>query len=291
MIQAVGASRLGVGQESIVAVRRAVQHCNDLPVLDHVLTSLLDVLGRPRPALRHIARVVEGDAVLCAQVLRSANRQDDGVYSSARGAVRALGVDRMRRIFMPATSGRSGGYASCAEQEQARVTSRIAYYFAVLGVVHCDPEDALVAGLLHNMGALLFAHAAPELHARLGNYACVTGRDVHAIQKDILGIDQAEAGAYILHRWSIPARIVDAVAWQRRPSARFGFDLCGGVHIASTLARRVLSPARRAEFDMAYLRTVGTVGNLELWSEIATKIAHESSPTEERADAEAAADR
>lgn len=97
-----------------------------------------------------------------------------------------------------------------------------------------DPEAALTAGLLHNLGlAVLSLHE--RVAARLLLEVGATGLQLGPAESRLLGFTHAELGARLAEQWSYPAELVTAIAEhdEAAPSSRLG----ALVHVADRLVR------------------------------------------------------
>lgn len=95
-------------------------------------------------------------------------------------------------------------------------------------------EEALAAGLLHNVGLSLVSLHAVDVFAALLELAG-EGRPLAPLELDALGVTHARLGALAAERWGCPARLVEAIAGHddERPAA----PLARGVRHADLLMR------------------------------------------------------
>jgi putative nucleotidyltransferase with HDIG domain len=102
-----------------------------------------------------------------------------------------------------------------AWRHAATVSTGARQLAAMVGVGTSD--EASVAGLLHDVGKVVFASVVPELAARA--VAIARGRSVPVWQaeREVLGFDHAEVGAALLRSWALPAAVSEAVRWHHRP--------------------------------------------------------------------------
>src|SRR5690606_14877465 len=140
-----------------------------------------------------------------------------------------------------------------AMQERALATSQLA------GKLLAGPssELAATAGLLAEVGLLL-----PGIED-----SALPGSDDPLTEIKAGSPGYAEAGAYLLGLWGLPTPIVEAVAHQSRPRRMRsgGFWVTGAVHVASALVRGTT-------VDESYLHSVGVLGKLPQWREMAERI-------------------
>ena len=85
----------------------------------------------------------------------------------------------------------------------------------------CNPDDAFIAGLFHDIGMLL---------AQTNRNALVPDIQGQA------GADHGDVGGWLVERWKLPAGIVEAVRYHHRPEeASIDPPLTAAVHVADVL--------------------------------------------------------
>lgn len=139
----------------------------------------------------------------------------------------AFDINRARPFWLHALG------AACAARAVARISG--------LG----RSDDALVMGLLHDLGKLAITEHLPDLAAAV--------RDA---EMAVLGCDHAAVGRFLCEHWSLPRDYRDAIAGhhdfsqacdENRPWAAL-------VHLADIIARAMLS-GNAGEFGMPILDT------------------------------------
>jgi HD-like signal output (HDOD) protein len=73
-----------------------------------------------------------------------------------------------------------------------------------------DPDAALAAGLLHNIGLMLMSVTAPNVFRQLLE-AANAGARLAPYEHELLGVTHAELGALVTERWSYPPLLVAAI--------------------------------------------------------------------------------
>jgi putative nucleotidyltransferase with HDIG domain len=88
-------------------------------------------------------------------------------------------------------------------------------------------DEAFLAGVLHDVGKVVFATKAAALSSGASAVDIVAQMEAH----------HAEVGAYLLGLWGFPNSIVEAVAFHHTPglASEKGLGLSGIVHIADRL--------------------------------------------------------
>jgi putative nucleotidyltransferase with HDIG domain len=128
-------------------------------------------------------------------------------------------------------------------------------------------DEAFVAGILHDIGRLLFALVIPDEYVKFLNSKPTPpmspGRE--AEERERFGVTHAELGAYLLGIWGMPYPIIEAVAHHHHLGQveSVAFGALESVQVASQLVDLgALSPE-----ETAYLERLGMAGRLEGWLE------------------------
>jgi HD-like signal output (HDOD) protein len=140
------------------------------------------------------------------------------------------------------------------------------------------PDQAYLAGLLHNMGLLIFLSRGGEKLARLIDQVKNTDTPVSDLEMEIFGFTRSEAAAYVLSLWKIPPRIIEAILLQNKPndSDYDGVSALTAVHVASCLLKpSVMTNCDRLfdmNMDIPYLQRLHIMDRLPQWQLMADKI-------------------
>ena len=219
----------------------------EIEVLSTPVLSALQVLNNPDSTPDEIERVISVDPALTTTVLKFANSAYFGcsskVHTVKEAAVR-LGVGMISRMLYLSSSqsfsGRSlQGYGlSAGSLWDSMIAAAVATSLLEKHLGTKAPHYTFTAALLHNIGKLV-----------MGNYLEVDADPICALtaqeeltfeqaEERILGINHAEVGAELLHRWSVPDEIVQVVRWhldpEQCPGDKMAVDF---VHVASTIAK------------------------------------------------------
>lgn len=265
------------------SVRAVVGRIERLPPRPRAYGDLVSVLASPDSSATDVARVVEREPALVAKLLQLVNSSFFRLarqISRVDEAVVHLGLDQIRSLVLSAeifqcAAGLSPASDLSVEQIQrhALLTARIA--------ARIDPErgragEAFLAGIVHEIGLLVLGLEMPERVSLAVAQARTGGQDLHRSMRTSLGVSAAEAGAFLLGLWGLPAPILEAVAWHRAPAqVDHGrtFGLAGVLHVADALAGvyvpSVDGLAARAAVDEAYLADAGVAGRLASFLDVA----------------------
>jgi putative nucleotidyltransferase with HDIG domain len=158
------------------------------------------------------------DPVMAAQVLSLANSVRFGArleITRVKEAIQRVGVPEARRSLLGA--GISALFASKALHELWAHSQRVAELaWIVAGLCGEDRGAAYTAGLLHDIGRLVFLRQAGEIQAE--EWRWIDGGFPLLYAETLArGEDHAERGAALLSEWGLPSEIVDAVRLHHRP--------------------------------------------------------------------------
>src|SRR5690606_33330476 len=81
-----------------------------------------------------------------------------------------------------------------------------------------DPEEAYLAGLLHDIGLLIIdQHLGRHVPAIVG--LVEKGSSLHDATQEVLRFDPTQLGAYVAWRSQFPGRLVSAIEFHHKPDA------------------------------------------------------------------------
>lgn len=262
------------------AVREVVGRLDKLPSIPETYFKLTRAIDDPSARTDAISNIVQNDPAMSAKVLQLVNSAYFGMsrpLSSISQAISYLGIDLLKglaltlNVFAAHDARTSTGLSLEALQQTAILTARVAKRMVE------DPKDgeaAFSAGLLHEVGAIILAMAAPGDSAAVIREVEASGRPAHTVERELLGATHAEVGGYLLGVWGLPLPIVEAVAYHHAlPLVPRGErDMAAIVHVASTLAAHSLAKGGRSpghDLDMAGLEAAGASAKLPRWTELA----------------------
>ena len=266
-------------------VRNIVSGTGALPSLPHIYSQIMALMQKPDCSVGEVAAAVEQDVAMSAKVLQLVNSASVGLHnriSSPAQAVSLLGLGTLRamlllvhifdnfRIKEPAilaffSSFHSHSMAVC--QASRRIAQMETQDKNLI-------QESAIAGMLHDVGRLIFASNFPERYAKiLKSKAFLDERELVAAETEEFGSSHQEAGAYLLAIWGLSDPVVEAVAYHHQPlsSAIRTFSPLATVHFADCLFPPQppdslrLPPPAPSEPDFEFYSTLGLEGHLETW--------------------------
>ena len=214
------------------------------PGMPATAAKLLPLLDNPDSTPSEVENIVKYDPGLTANILKLTNSAYFGIptkVSSVRQAVILLGWKRLLQVVtticmsglmkkaIPGYDLRSG------ELWRHSIAVSVAAEILVKALKISDADEVFTAALLHDIGKLILGSFVKKDLAQIE--AMVTkGIAFDVAESMVLGTNHAEVGGKILHKWSFPAELVNAVQWHHDPeSCENSCVLSDIVHVANSL--------------------------------------------------------
>ena len=217
--------------------------------VEKLITLTLDEEASPRK----IAELISIDPALSAKLLRLVNSP---FYSFAQRistvtqAVVILGISSLRNIALSISvldlfQNRRRLRSYLPRFLEHSLASGVAARFLAQETDYPLPEEAFMAGLLHDIGTLVLFECLPDLYPEVLNEA--TDRQVSLMETEVsmLGIHHARAGELLCRSWGLPRSLELAIRHHGDPNLQWKkgnreSDLIVLTRLAS-LAARALS--------------------------------------------------
>jgi HD-like signal output (HDOD) protein len=147
-----------------------------------------------------------------------------------------------------------------------------------------SPDDAWLAGLLHDIGYWVLVQECPDELARALQMSQNQHLPLFECERLTTGATHAEIGAYLLGLWGLPYSIVEAVALHHSPRAitPHGYDLLGALTVSHALLESsgahawIASGNDDPEVNASYLASLNAPFD---WQEAQRRVQASASPT------------
>ena len=195
--------------------------------MPQILIKLLAHLQADDLGMPELAALVAKDAGMTGKILTVANSSAyhrNGRQPSLEQAMVALGTDMIKTlvisdsVFQTFNSFPNSGATDLRAFWKNSLTAAVLAREAARRMNYSQPEEAYLAGLLHNVGRLALLATAPKEYAF--NFTARDDEDLCAVEQRTLQITHAEAGAWLIERWQLDSFLADSVLYHHEPSAR-----------------------------------------------------------------------
>lgn len=221
-------------------LRRRVGRLRSMPTLPKLLERIAAALEDPEVDFGGLADLVEIDQALTAQILRLANSAFYTSQSSithvsqalvtlgtvvTRSVVLSTSVIDLRSTPLRGFWEHSLGCAAAAGA-LAKVTGL------------ASVEEAVAAGLLHDLGKVALWKELPDVFADVLARAERERRSFRAVERELIGIDHSDIAAWLVEGWRFPPCLGEPITLHHEPSrARAARAETAIVHVADALVR------------------------------------------------------
>lgn len=207
--------------------RSKVIQCPSLPTLPTVAVEVLELTRDENVVLAAIAKSIQNDQALTSKILRTVNSSYYGLTTPCPSIARALtylGLNTVKSLvlsfslvecFRQSDSGQSSFdytrhwrrslYSACAARSIAQATQMI------------DPEEAFIASLLQDIGALAMHIAMKAEYDEINTRCHLDHETLAPLERQVFGLDHAEAGGDLAERWRLPPALVEAIRHHHQP--------------------------------------------------------------------------
>ncbi len=214
------------------ALEALFQRLSELSSLPSIALRIIEAAVDEGTDAEDLRRLIEKDPALSARIIRIVNSSFYAVrqeVADLKSAIALLGTKQIRNIAITVFVSRQFRPASSSETldrnrlwNHAMAVGAIARLLATT-TRKCDPEEAYLAGLLHDIGLLIIdqhlGRHVPKIQSIVGE-----GQTLHDAAQQVLTFDPSQLGAYVAWRSHFPARLVSAIEFQRKPDEYVGED-------------------------------------------------------------------
>ncbi len=271
------------------SLKKLLPKMQKLPSMPDLYTQVMAKLTSPNSSLDEVGKLIARDPALTARMLQMVNSPAMGLASPVAGAVEAvlhLGVERVRAMILIANASlqfdadQCKGFSQESLWQHSIATATLAHAITLEETHDATMAgQAFSAGILHDVGKLLFAANLTEDYGRTISTATQQQLTSWEAERLAFGTSHAELGACLLGTWGLPLGVLRAIAWHHTPaqSDDGAFSILTAVHAANALAHasqdKSSATADSLRLDRNYLKRLGLTEHWTRWRTIAEQAA------------------
>lgn len=211
----------------VLTAKSIVEDSIQLYSLPDVYFQVREMIHDPRFSATEIGRVIAKDPALSMRLLKIVNSSFYGFQARIDTISRAIAIIGMKELhnLILATS-----VVDTFKKIPGDLIDMTDFWFqsiqcAVIAkllaqksaVLH--EERLFLAGLLHDIGALVIYVKFPEQAAQILRKAGNNRRMLARLERELIGVTQAEVGGELAHSWGLPEALSEAIYCQFQPNA------------------------------------------------------------------------
>jgi signal transduction histidine kinase/HD-like signal output (HDOD) protein len=241
---------------SVTPTESALSHVDSLPTLPSVAVRVLKAATDDRADADELARIIGSDQSLAVRILSIANSAIFGARTEVKELQQAtvrLGFAMVRNVVLAVKV--FACFPSVAADGAAPTFNRTEFWKHAIGVAcaarrlaagiarpGCNPEQAFLAGLLHDLGKVALDALFPRAYERVAAQAEMTRGDIADSERALLGIDHTIVGRRLAERWELPIGLREVIwlhhlAPEAMPARVESADMIALVQLADVVAR------------------------------------------------------
>lgn len=184
-----------------------------MPSIPQIILRVRQISEDPRSSVADLANIILSDHALTSRILKIANSAFYAEYanrvSTITQAITLMGFRTVQNVVLSLAlfdamdkfshhkfDFRQFWTHSLATGVIGKMIATAAHYKV--------PEEAFIAGFMHNIGIAILAVVFPEEHA-LVLKKIERGEEQIAAEKSIFGIDHGEVGGWLARKWNLPS--------------------------------------------------------------------------------------
>lgn len=249
-----------------ILVERFLQRAGALYSLPAVAVKVLQLADDPQLDTPRLKECIENDPALTSRILRVVNSSLFGLTSPVADlgqALTLLGVKPLKLLVLGFSlpEGLYAGVSADVLQWYWRrtLTKAVAARQLCQTLWRKPGDDAFLVGLLQDLGMLLLIQSVGPTYQEFVQRVRSMGKDLIALQRQVLGFDHTALTARLLAHWRLPEGVVRWISWEEihqrlQEPAPQPPVLAQVIHLAEGLARVL------ADRQPEYLNEVLTAG-------------------------------
>jgi len=230
----------------------------NIPAFSLAAQKALKQIDESQTDLLHLARTLESEPSLVAQILRVANSPFYGLSGQIKGireACMVLGQHTLRNLILAAAVSEVLDNLDNTEDDFVMSwnhcihTATVARQLAMQ--LKLDSDASYTAGLLHDIGMLIISAILPEEKEKI-NKRIAEGVSLLDAESNELGLDHEQLGCAVSKQWNLPDDITEAICSHHTPNEN-PQALVDITHTANAISEWMREPDRVEEQLLKYI--------------------------------------
>jgi len=197
----------------------------ELPSLSPIAMKIVSMVSREETTVKQISDIVKNDPSLTARILKIAN---SSLYSfrmkisTLTQAISLLGMSAVRNIALCVSvldsfpNAREGGF-DYRKFWEFSLYSGLLCKLTAQRVNRKLEEEAFLAGLLQNIGSLIFAKYFPYRYSEIIEKSIKNDNELTELEVKEWGIDHPKVGSILMKKWYLPEILSSTILYHHKP--------------------------------------------------------------------------
>jgi len=184
----------------------------DIPSLPTVAVKALELINSDSSSIDELEKIISRDQSFSARLLRIANSPYYGMnrrIDTISSGVMLIGFNTMKSLVVAASLKDMHRKFGLFEQKLWEHSLGVSVASSLLARVSklAQPEEALVAGLIHDVGKTILNNSIPDQYALITQKVYEEGRQYKDVETKLLGYTHCDVGGLIARKWKLPKNL------------------------------------------------------------------------------------
>lgn len=227
-------------------VMDALKKVTTIATLPEITSRIIKMVEDPKSSAQQLHKIVSHDPALVTRILKIVNSAFYGLpgqIGSIERAIVLIGLNGIKNIAVAASLGQLFRGASLCD---GFTPKDLWTHCIAVGVASRDlaknlkldlPDEAFLAGLIHDMGILVSLQLHPEKLREVCKAAKEGVGSFCELERTIIGIDHQQLGMALAEQWKFPRACQLVAGYHHQPHALADHSryLVSIVHVADTI--------------------------------------------------------
>lgn len=200
------------------SIEEILGRVENLSYIPTVVADLMEKASDPEVTVHGITELISKDQGLVAQVFKVANSSFYGRLKKTENltdAIITLGLRGLKSFVIAQAVKHILTDAGRDNHSLWRHAIRVSIASLVLAneMRYDTFEDAMVGGLVHDIGKVFIENVYPEISLSINQKVLEDSITYNDAERVVLGFDHAEIGALIAEKWNFPSKVVDIIRY------------------------------------------------------------------------------
>ncbi|BCB96434.1 metal-dependent phosphohydrolase [Dissulfurispira thermophila] len=194
------------------ALEKIILETVDIPSLPTVAMKVLQLMQSDYSSINELEKIISHDQAFSTRLLRIANSPYYGrgrSIDTVSTAIVLIGFNTMKNLVVAASLKDIHRKFGLFEQKlwEHSLGVSIAASIIAMETKLVQSEEALVAGLIHDVGKTVLNNSLPERYAVIVERVYEEGLPFIEVENDMLGFNHCNVGGLIARKWKLPKNL------------------------------------------------------------------------------------
>ena len=202
-----------VRKDPQVLITDAINSISHIATLPEITLKIIELVENPRSTAQDLNKLISNDPALVSRILKVVNSAFYGLpgqIGSINRAIVLLGLNAVKNIVIAASltklfrGGRVSPHFSAKDLWTHSIAVGVLSKLIVGKLNNALPDEAFLAGLIHDIGILVELQALREPLVEVAERAAREELRYIDLETQIIGVDHQALGAALTNKWKFP---------------------------------------------------------------------------------------